>query len=59
MDSISLLHPQYNNTGVPFGLAADVIKKVTFTDNNGKRSFKNLSTLGDSKQDQDFEIRIV
>jgi hypothetical protein len=59
LGSISLLFPQYDNSGVSFGLAADYIKKVNITDNIGEKSFKNLNSPGDSIQDLDCEIILV
>ncbi len=59
LGTISLLFPQYDNSGVPFGLVADFIKKVNIIDNVGSTSFKNLNSPGDSIQDLDYEICLV
>jgi len=58
INSITLSFPQYNNGGVPFGLAADHIRSVTIKDADGKRPFRNLNDSGDSITQQDTEIRI-
>ncbi len=56
---ISLILPQYDNTDVPFCLAADFIKKINITDNNGRQSYQNLGQPGDSITNQDCEFRLV
>ena len=59
IDKISLMYPQYDNNGIPFGILADYIKKTTVTDSEGKESFSDLDSPSDSIQNQDAEVRIV
>jgi peptidyl-prolyl cis-trans isomerase B (cyclophilin B) len=55
----SIVYPQSDNSGMPFGLSADNIKKLTIkkTDNT-IASFKNLAQSTDSKMIDDFEVRL-
>ena len=59
MGTVSLVRPQYENAVVPFGLATDYIRKLTITDNDGKRAFKNLGAPADSWQQFDFGIDLA
>ena len=57
--SISLAYPQNDNGGVPFGVAADYIKKLTIKDDVGSESMKELDELGDGGGPYgDAEIRL-
>jgi hypothetical protein len=58
--SASIAYPQINNNGVPFGLSADNIKKLTIKKANGNTiSLKVLGKPMDSQTiEGDFEIRL-
>ena len=58
--SISLAYPQNDNDGVPFGVAADYIKKLTIKDAvEGTIKFPPLYNPGDGETlPPDFEIRL-
>ena len=58
--SISLTYPQNDNGGVPFGVAAGYIKKLTIKDVvEGTIKFPPLDNPGDSRTlPPDFEIRL-
>ena len=57
--SISLAYPQNDNDGVPFGVAADYIKKLTIKDDVGSETMKELQSLGDGGGPYgDAEIRL-
>ena len=57
--SASIAYPQSDNGGVPFGLSADNIKKLTIKKTDGTTtSLKNLGKSEDSQTIDDFEIRL-
>jgi hypothetical protein len=56
--SASLAYPQSDNGGVPFGIAADYIRKLTIKGAAGTKSFKELGKLEDSKTFDDEQIRL-
>lgn len=45
---IALLHPEYGNGGVAFGVAAGYIKALKVKDASGSLAFKNLDTAADA-----------
>jgi uncharacterized repeat protein (TIGR03803 family) len=57
--SASIAYPQSENDGVPFGLSADYIKKLTIKKTDGTTtSLKNLGKSTDSKTIDGVEIRL-
>ena len=59
MGAVALVRPRYENGVEPFGLAAHFIKKLTVTDDKGKRTTgKNLDTPGDWVLGQQFDFTV-
>jgi hypothetical protein len=57
--SVSVVYPKTDNNGVPFGLSANYIKKLTIKKNDGKSvSFKELNESKDSQTIDGVEIRL-
>ena len=57
--SASLCYPQNDNSGVPFGVAADYIKKLTIKEADGTSTLKELDNPGDGGTPPgDAEIRL-
>ena len=57
--SASIVYPQSGNGGVPFGLSANYIKKLTIKKNDGKpASLKELKESKDSQTIDGVEIRL-
>jgi hypothetical protein len=55
----SIVYPQSSNGGVPFGISANYIKKLTIKKNDGKSvSFKELNESKDSQTIDGVEIRL-
>ncbi|MHC4644517.1 MAG: Ig-like domain-containing protein [Planctomycetota bacterium] len=55
---VYLAYPQYDNGGMPFGVAADFIKKIIIKDAGGKSTKSNLDDPGESLKQDDAEIRL-
>jgi hypothetical protein len=56
--SASLAYPQNLNGGMPFGITADYIKKLTIKNATGSKSYKELKESKDSSDFDDAEIRL-
>jgi hypothetical protein len=56
--SLSLLYPEYNNGGKPFGVTADFIKSMKIKDYSGNHPWKMLSEPSQSDSNDDAKIRI-
>jgi len=56
--SASLAYPQNLNGGMPFGITADYIKKLTIKNATGSESYKELKESKDSCDFDDAEIRL-
>jgi hypothetical protein len=57
--SVSIVYPQSDNGGVPFGLSADYIKKLTIKKTDGTTTLlKELKESKDSQTFEDIEIRL-
>lgn len=58
MGTLSLSYVQTDNGGVPFGLAADTIRRLTLKGLDGTQTFSYLAS-GESFADGDFEVRLA
>jgi hypothetical protein len=54
--SASIVYPKKDNSGQPFGFAADLIKALKIKDETGTESWKNLDKPTDSKEFGDAKV---
>ena len=57
--SVSLVSVKTHSDGVPFGLAADYVQRLSIKDADGSETFKDLDLPGESLMFDSAEIRLV